>query len=270
MFRSTGSAILIALAISFAASCKTWATETPTTRPVVIVELFTSEGCSSCPPADNVLADLATQNAVDGVQIIPLGMHVDYWNYLGWGDRFSSPQFSDRQQRYSQIFNSNEVYTPQMIVDGTEQFVGSDRQKAIAAIVNSAAQPKGTIAINLMPDSKDESSVACKISVDGIDRNGGRAMVVMLAITEDDLSSDVPRGENAGQTLHHAAVVRTLRRVATINPTDTLPFSASTMISIQPTWRADHIHIAIFVQDPQSGKILAGGYQRIASPPEQK
>lgn len=269
MFRSTGSIILLALAISFAASCNMWAAEAPTTRPVVVVELFTSEGCSSCPPADNVLADLATQNAVDGVQIIPLGMHVDYWNYLGWGDRFSSPQFSDRQQHYARMFNSNEVYTPQMIVDGTEQFVGSDRQKAIAAIANAAAQAKGTIAINLVPDSKEGGSVACKISVNGIHRNGNAAIDIMLAITEDDLSSEVPRGENAGQTLHHTAVVRTLRRVATISPTNTLPFSASTMIGPQPNWRIDHLHVAVFAQDPQSGKIFAGGYARIASGPRQ-
>ena len=268
MSRFTGS-MLIALAACFAVCRTTRAAETPTTQPFVVVELFTSEGCSSCPPADNVLADLAAQNAVDGVQIIPLGMHVDYWNYLGWGDRFSSPQFSDRQQQYARIFDSNEVYTPQMIVDGTEQFVGSDRQKAIAAIANAAAKAKGTIAIKLAPDSKDGNSVVGKISVDGIHRNRDVAVDVLLAITEDDLSSDVPRGENAGQTLHHTAVVRTLRRVATISPTDTLPFSASTMIGLQPNWRVDHLHVAVFVQDPQSGKILAGGYARIASGPKQ-
>ena len=267
MFYFKGSALLIVLAACMADSCTTRAADVPTARPAVVVELFTSEGCSSCPPAEAVLADLAEADAVDGVQIIPLGMHVDYWNYLGWGDRFSSPQFSDRQQRYSQIFNSNEVYTPQMIVDGTEQFVGSDRQKAIAAITNAASQAKGTIAIEQTPDFKDGSSVACKISVDGIHRSGGEAVDVVLAITEDDLSSDVPRGENAGQTLRHTAVVRALRRVATINSTDALPFSASTIISVQPAWRADHLHVAVFVQDRQSGKILAGGYARIASRP---
>src|SRR5271167_2275510 len=159
MFRSTGLAVVVALAACFVGSRTTRAAETPTPRPVVVVELFTSEGCSSCPPADDVLASLAMQNAVDGVQIIPLGMHVDYWNYLGWGDRFSSPQFSDRQQQYARMFNSNEVYTPQMIVDGTEQFVGSDRQKAIAAIANAAAQAKGNVAIDLQPDSSKNNLV---------------------------------------------------------------------------------------------------------------
>jgi hypothetical protein len=197
-------------------------------------------------------------------------MHVDYWNHLGWADPFSSAEFSDRQQRYGRILNLNGIYTPQMIVDGTEQFIGSDGRKARAAIADSAAQAKGAIAIELRQDSKDAGSVACKISVDGIHRNGDRAVDVVLAVTEDDLSSEVPRGENAGRTLRHTAVVRTLRRVATINPADALPFSASTMISLQSTWRADHLHVAFFVQDPQSGKILAGVSQRVTSRAEKK
>src|SRR5277367_798088 len=104
MFRSIGAAAFVALAVCITVSCTARTVVTATTRPVVVVELFTSEGCSSCPPADDVLAGLAGQNAVDGVQIIPLGMHVDYWNHLGWADRFSSAQFSDRQQQYARIF----------------------------------------------------------------------------------------------------------------------------------------------------------------------
>jgi hypothetical protein len=98
MFQFKRSALLIAVAACFANACSTRAADAPTTRPAVVVELFTSEGCSSCPPADAALADLAKPDAVDGVQVIPLAMHVDYFNDLGWADPFSAAKFSDRQQ----------------------------------------------------------------------------------------------------------------------------------------------------------------------------
>jgi len=263
MFYFKGSALLIVLAACMASSCTTRAADVPTTRPAVVVELFTSEGCSSCPPAEAVLADLAKADAVDGVQVIPLAMHVDYFNDLGWADPFSSPQFSDRQKQYASIFNSDQIYTPQMIVDGTDQFVGSDGQKATAAIANAAAQAKGNITIDLDQGSSNGNSVKVKISVDGIHRAGNSAADVLLAITEADLSTDVPRGENAGQTLRHTGVVRMLRRVATINPTDALPFSASNTVELLSTWQVNRLHIAVFVQDPQTGKILAAAYERV-------
>ena len=265
MFQFKGSALLIAVAACFANACSTRAADAPTTRPAVVVELFTSEGCSSCPPAEVVLGNLAKADAVGGVQVIPLAMHVDYWNDLGWADPFSSPQFSDRQKQYASISNSDQIYTPQMIVDGTDQFVGSDRQRATAAIASAAAQAKGNITIDLEQGSSNGNSVKVKISVDGIHRAGNSAADVLLAITEDDLSTDVPRGENAGQTLRHTGVVRMLRRVATIDPIDALPFSASNTVDLLSTWQVNRLHIAVFVQDPQAGKILAAAYERVSS-----
>src|SRR6185437_8149364 len=111
-------------------------------RSPVLVELFTSEGCSTCPPADVLLAKLVHDQPVKGREIIALGEHVDYWDQLGWHDRFSSHQYTERQNRYSARFNLNDVYTPQMVVDGTEQFVGNDAAHALRAVTRSGHTAK--------------------------------------------------------------------------------------------------------------------------------
>ncbi len=110
-------------------------------RPVV-VELFTSEGCSSCPPADQLLARLQREQPVPGARIIALGEHVDYWDRLGWKDTYSSHEFSERQQDFVRSWGSNSVYTPQMVVDGMPGFVGSDRRKALQVIARAARSEK--------------------------------------------------------------------------------------------------------------------------------
>src|SRR5262245_53097741 len=111
-------------------------------RVPVIVELFTSEGCSSCPPADDALIRLASTQPVPGVEIVAMSEHVDYWNSLGWTDPFSSAQFSQRQDEYGRAFGLDGSYTPQMVVDGREQFVGNDVRNAVQAISRAAAAAK--------------------------------------------------------------------------------------------------------------------------------
>src|SRR3954462_2451752 len=114
-------------------------------RTPVIVELFTSEGCSSCPPADLLLNHLQQAQPVPGVQVISLSEHVDYWNQLGWTDPFSSAGFSERQKQYANIFRGDGVFTPQMVVDGKSQLVGSDSQKALRAITEAAKAQKAVV-----------------------------------------------------------------------------------------------------------------------------
>ena len=121
---------------------------TQTNRTPVLVELFTSEGCSSCPPADALLAKLDHDQPIDGAQIIVLGEHVDYWDGQGWHDRFSSHDYTDRQSEYSSRLHFPDVYTPQMIVDGTEQFVGNDAAHAQRAIQHAAQTPKITLTLS--------------------------------------------------------------------------------------------------------------------------
>ncbi|HET6249143.1 MAG TPA: DUF1223 domain-containing protein [Tepidisphaeraceae bacterium] len=254
MHCSIGFAFLVALAACFSFSCAAPAGETATTRPAVVVELFSSEGCSSCPAADAVLSDLAVPGAVEGIEVIPLEIHVDYWNHLGWADPFSSSAFSSRQERYARILQRDQVYTPQMIVDGSDEFVGSDAKKARDAIKRAAAVRKAAISLDIAPVAADAKTAECRISVADPASAGGK---VLLAVTEDGLTTDVPRGENAGSKLHHSAVVRSLAEVASIKAGDAAPFAVKATVELKPSWRRDHLKVVVFVQDPKTGHILA-------------
>jgi hypothetical protein len=215
-------------------------------RRAVVVELFTSEGCSSCPPADELLGHLRQDLSAKNIQVIPLGFHVDYWNSLGWKDRFSSLDFSQRQERYAQSLKVDGPYTPQMIVDGETEFVG-----------NSAAQAQRSIS---QAASRQELA-AVKISVAGSDQLGvqvkaaGSASAgnVMLAITEDNLTTHVGSGENGGRTLHHAAVVRELRQLGQLHDGS---FQMNVPLSVDKEWKRENLRAVVFVQEGVSGKIL--------------
>src|SRR4051812_7037792 len=182
-------------------------------RAPIVVELFTSEGCSSCPPADVLLQKLADDEA--GAPVIALGEHVDYWDHQGWKDRFSSAALTARQQVYAARFNVDSIYTPQMVVDGRAELVGSDAAAARRAIDRAAAQPHGLVRISLDADGSGtrSSRLAVTIAVAELPAvsRGGADLVV--AITEDQLWSDVKRGENRGRVLKHAAVVRQLTTI---------------------------------------------------------
>ena len=172
----------------------------PAATPV-LVELFTSEGCSSCPPADRLLARLAADQPVPGALVVPLSLHVDYWNRLGWADPFSSARYTERQGAYAaRSRDAGRVYTPQMVVDGRTEFVGSDERAARRAIEAAAREPKAFVRVR--PDAAGMVRVTVAGAAPGAD--------VVLAVVEDGLSSDVTRGENAGKTLAHVAVARAL------------------------------------------------------------
>src|SRR5436190_3767511 len=175
---------------------------TPLIAAAVLVELFTSEGCSSCPPADAVLARLHREQPVPGVQLLVLSEHVDYWNDLGWKDPFSDAQFSERQGLYG-----SRIYTPQAIVDGQVDVLGSDRDGIVRAAKSAAVAPHGTLRLQA-------SAQGVRISV--TDLSGHSDARVLLAVIEDGLVSRVERGENAGRTLAHTAVVRGLREVGKV------------------------------------------------------
>lgn len=215
-----------------------------TAQNPVVVELFTSEGCSSCPPADAVLLQLSQQSEVSGAEVILLGEHVDYWNYIGWTDRFSSKQFSERQSEYAKALHA-EVYTPQMVIDGQEQFVGNDAGEVRSRIAAAARKPKSA-QVSLAWGGKDQLRVSVKSSQ-------AEKAEVLLAITEDGLSTQVANGENGGKTLHHAAVVRQLR---TIGESATGNFDKTIDIARQNGWNTAKLKVAVLVQDPTTKKVL--------------
>lgn len=219
------------------------------TRQPVLVELFTSEGCSSCPPADRVLTNLEKQQPVSQAEVITLAFHVDYWNYLGWKDEFSSPAFGQRQGQYVQSFRLDSNYTPQMVVDGQTEFVGSHSDKASEAIVNAAKIRKGTVAASINADK-------LKVSITGLPKHENAT--VFLAIAEDGLATNVKRGENAGSNLQHTSVVRELKQLGSIG-SETDSHTSEADIQISPAWKRENLKFVVFVQENSSKKVIAAG-----------
>jgi hypothetical protein len=240
----------------------------PTTP--ILVELFTAEGCSDCPPADGVLEKLIAEQPIAGVEVIGLGQHVDYWDQLGWKDRFSSAALTNRQRIYGAHFNLESVYTPQMVVDGRAQFVGSDGKAATKAIERALAAPHGVVRIDLDADTdggrlfpasareqdrRATARLALRVTVNALPALGrGDRADIIVAITEDHLRSSVTRGENHGRTLTHAAVVRSM---TTIGQAAEGTASARAEIPIAAAWQRDQLKVVAFVQEQRGRAILA-------------
>ncbi|MEO7109529.1 MAG: DUF1223 domain-containing protein [Polyangiaceae bacterium] len=178
----------------------------------VLVELFTSEGCSSCPPADSVLADLEAKQPMNGATIIPLAFHVDYWNNLGWRDPFSSADWTERQKSYARALRDNSVYTPEMVVDGRDSFVGSREGHAQDVIADAAKRPKASVNLttHVLQGSRSITAVV------GALPSGSGPADLFLALTEPHAQINVTGGENGGRMLDHTAIVRSLRVVGAV------------------------------------------------------
>ncbi len=233
--------LLVALAVLVALAGSVSAQSNGAAHPAVVVELFTSEGCSSCPPADALLVHFEQQPLPD-VEIVPLGFHVDYWNELGWKDRFSSHQFTERQNNYARRFGLDSVYTPEIVVDGRFDAVGSDAAEVRRRIAEAAHARKATVEL-----AGGGSEV--KVFVSGATSGGAQ---VWLAVTETGLSTNVGAGENSGAQLHHAAVVRSLKLLGTTKGGE---FSARQPLTLSPQWQSANLRIVVFVQDA-GGAIL--------------
>lgn len=210
----------------------------------VVVELFTSQGCSSCPPADALLTELAKDSSLRG-RVIPLAFHVDYWDRLGWRDPFSSADWSRRQYAYTGALRVSSAYTPQMVVNGAQQFVGSNRAALEQALVAASnRKPSGSVSITA---SRHGAEARIQIAAKG-------AGDVVVVVFDSSAPTAVARGENGGRTISNDHVARRLIRAGAA-PVDRL-----ITVPIDPAWREPGV--AVFLQDPQTLAIGAAAAAR--------
>jgi hypothetical protein len=221
-------------------------------RTPILVELFTSEGCSSCPAADAALMQLAREQPLPNVLLIGLEEHVDYWNNLGWADPFSAPRFTQRQEEYLSAVGRGGMYTPQAVIDGRIDALGSDRGAILDAAKEALGKPHGRATVKLV--KSDAHSMQVEASAAMLPETDGA--VLWIALVEDGLTTEVPRGENAGRTLPHAAVVRAMVQVAQQEKgKDSMAGSAT--IPLGAGWKTAQLRPVAFVQDAASRHILA-------------
>jgi hypothetical protein len=237
------------------------ATEAP--RRAVVLELFTSEGCSSCPPADALLARLEEQQPVAGIEIVALEEHVDYWDHQGWVDPFSSGQWTLRQQSYAAALSDHGVYTPELVVDGHIGFVGSHETEARRAIAAAQSQPAANIQLEPAKSEKRDHP-SFKVTIASMQNpQAGDTVEVWLAITERGLHSAVTRGENAGEDLHHAPVVRWLHKVGAVDRNAPPAFSSQVEAKLDSNWNRANLRAVAFVQEKRTRHILGAATVRI-------
>jgi hypothetical protein len=231
--------------------------DTASTRQPVIVELFTSEGCSSCPPADSNLARLSSTQALNGIEVIALEEHVDYWNSQGWSDPFSSPDFSHRQEDYATVIHGGGIYTPQMIVDGRTQLIGSRAQEAHDQIRWAAASHHPRLLVTPVPSPKAQTRTF-ELRLDPATPSSTLSpLELWIAVTEKNLHSDVTGGENSGHTLQHAPVVRLLRKQHTLSLPLTAPVTFT--VDLNRSWLPDNLTVVAFLSQPKSHQVEASG-----------
>lgn len=225
-------------------------------RQPVLVELFTSEGCSDCPPADALLAVMDRRQPFASADIIAVEEHVDYWDQDGWRDPFSSSKWTQRQNEYVFSQHTGSPYTPEMVVDGEEGFVGSKGAAAKAAIEKAAENKKARIEISEVEPATDKS-VTLKISVGSLANVDPRETAeVFLAITETGLHSAVTAGENAGHELQHSPVLREMKVIGVAGKNGQDGFAGEQTVKFDPNWKLENLRAVAFVQDKKSRHVL--------------
>ena len=207
-----------------------------TAEPVVVVELYTSQGCSSCPPADAYIARLA-----DRPGVLPLALHVDYWDYIGWADAFAQPKFTDRQRAYAAAAGSGSIYTPQTVVNGVDLAVGSDEALVDDQIRRHRAAPR---LVDLQVTRNGENLA---ITAQALGAGAGPMLVQLVRYTPSETVA-IKRGENAGKTVTYRNIVTSWQKVGSWNGQGELALSVPA---------AGPEPLAVIVQSEDAGPILA-------------
>jgi hypothetical protein len=209
-----------------------------------------------------LLATLDREQRVGNAEIIALEEHVDYWDHLGWRDPFSSTQWTERQQEYAASFRNEGIYTPQMVVDGRAEFVGSSQSQARSAIAEAVREPKAEI--TLLSRAESNGKVHVSIAMKMLPAAGPQKIQVWLAVTESGLHSNVSHGENAGEDLHHAAVVRSLRKVGDAALNQEAAYTGEQDVQLDSAWKRENLRVVAFVQDAKTRYILGAASVRVA------
>jgi hypothetical protein len=232
-------------------------------REPVIVELFTSEGCSSCPPADALLAELDARQPLGSAEVIAIEEHVDYWDELGWKDPYSSFYWTSRQRDYAGTLRNGNPYTPQMVVDGTAGFVGGRGSTARQEIEKAAAVRKAKVVISQVAGAQNKAA-AFNVSVEELPSLTAKDTAeVLLAITESGLHTAVKGGENNGKELQHSPILREFRVIGTVGKSGEQTFTAQPSVKLDSKWNVGNLRAVVFVQEKKSRRILAAGAIRL-------
>ncbi len=260
-FRSVGVLFVVTAVVGLGLSHSLRGQQPPSKKPVsvksdssiALVELFTSQGCSSCPSADENLAAIAKQADKDGKQVITLSFHVDYWNYLGWKDPYSSADATKRQRLYATVHGSKQVYTPQMVVNGTKELLGSSREKSKGAILAALKkQPRSSIQLQTKSDGR-QLHVDWKI--EGLEPTD----LVNVALVQDHVEDRVDAGENSGSSLKHVNVVREFQVAQAERP------EGSVNLTIPSGLQANEFHVVAFLQSSADADVRAATSSKIGS-----
>ena len=245
------------VAASLIMSSMTFNAADHTARTPVLIELFTSEGCSSCPPADRALAALDREQSIPGAEVMVLGFHVDYWNRLGRADPFSSAEWSALQEDAANELGNNGLFTPEGLVDGTLSVVASNEDKLKAAIARAAHANVQRLEVSTTVDPSGrqvrvQARAPTPLASDAI---------TFVALTESGLTTYVGAGENEGRTLHHAPVVRAYRRVG--RGIEQQPMTA--VLDVRPEWHREHLQVRVWTIAPETRELIAAGQSALSA-----
>jgi len=215
---------------------------------VSLLELYTSEGCSSCPPADQFLAGLKGAG-VTNIQLIPLAFHVTYWDYIGWKDPYASPAHDDRQRKTAQLDQARRIYTPQFVLNGSDYRDYEHFSENIRKVILQIAEIGLTL--NASKSNKNtQVELKADLSASDIDE-----VVFYLVLYENELVSDVQDGENEGETLHHDYVVRKIHGPFVQKKKNEIASFKQT-IDFDSGWKPEDLGLVAYAQNPRTGKIL--------------
>jgi len=227
----------------------------------VLVELFTSEGCSSCPPADDLLARLDSLQPISGAQLVVLSEHVDYWNHDGWVDPFSSASTTERQASYEHVLNLKTPYTPQFVVDGTAELQANDSRKVLATLQQAGSTPK--IALRILSASVTSANpLVIQGRTESPSNLEKHKVDVFVAVALDHAESQVARGENSGRHLSHVAVLTDLAKIGKLEPGKSFAQDFHVKLKLPPT-PAKTIRLVVFIQESGPGRVLGAAEEKL-------